>query len=193
VQAWVVGPGIGTDDVGKSLVAQVLSADVPVIVDADGLTILSQHREVLAGREAPTVLTPHAGELARLLQLDAAARADIEARRLHYARAAATEFGVTVLLKGSTTVVASPVGWTRVNPTGTPWLATAGSGDVLSGIVGAFLASGLAPLDAASCAAYVHGSAARLASARHGAHAPIAAGDVATSLTDAFREITSSR
>jgi hydroxyethylthiazole kinase-like uncharacterized protein yjeF len=178
VQAWVVGPGIGTDDTAKSLVAQVLSADVPVIADADALTVLGADRALLRGRGAPTVVTPHAGELTRLLGLDADARTDIEARRLHYARTAAAELGVTVLLKGSTTVVCSPDGLARVNPTGTPWLASAGSGDVLSGMTGTLLAGGLSPLDAASCAAYLHGTAARLAVTKHGGASPLIADDV---------------
>ena len=190
VQAWVVGPGIGTDEVAKSLVAQVLSSDVPVIVDADGLTILGQHREFLRGRDAPTVLTPHAGELARLLGLAADARADIEARRLHYARQAAAELGTVVLLKGSTTVVCAPSGVARVNPTGTPWLASAGSGDVISGMTGALLAGGLLPVDAASCAAYLHGSAARIASARHRGEAPIIADDVVASVPAAIAAVS---
>lgn len=190
VQAWVVGPGIGTDDVAKSLVSQVFSADVPVIADADALTVVSAHRELLKGRGAPTVMTPHAGELSRLLGLDADARADIEARRLHYARAAAAELGVTVLLKGSTTVVCSLDGIARVNPTGTPWLASAGSGDVLSGIAGALLAGGLSALDAASCAAYVHGAAARLAVARHGGESPLVAADVIAEIPAAINAVS---
>jgi hydroxyethylthiazole kinase-like uncharacterized protein yjeF len=189
VQAWVVGPGIGTDDVAKSLVAQVLSADVPVIVDADALTVVSADRGLLRGRDAPTVLTPHAGELTRLLGLGADARADVEARRLHHARRAAAELGVTVLLKGSTTVVASPGGVARVNPTGTAWLASAGSGDVLSGMTGALLAGGLSGLDAASCAAYLHGAAARLAVARHGGAAPLIADDVVAEIPAAVAAV----
>jgi NAD(P)H-hydrate repair Nnr-like enzyme with NAD(P)H-hydrate dehydratase domain len=140
----------------------------------------------LADRTAPTLLTPHAGELARVLGLDASARSDIEARRLHHALAAAAELGVTVLLKGSTTVVCSPDGLTRVNPTGTSWLATAGSGDVLSGSAGALLAGGLSPLDAGSCGAYLHGCAARLAAARSEGAAPIIADDVVQRLPDAI-------
>lgn len=188
VQAWVIGPGIGTGDVALSLLQQVLSADVPVVVDADALTVLGKHRSLLEARTASTVLTPHAGELARVLGLDPAARSDIEARRLTFARDAASELGVTVLLKGSTTVVATPAGLVRVNPTGTPWLATAGSGDVLSGIAGALLGGGLSALDAASCAAYLHGSAARIAAAdgseREG---PVIAEDVLRSIPAAIR------
>jgi hydroxyethylthiazole kinase-like uncharacterized protein yjeF len=190
VQGWVVGPGIGTDDAALSLLEQVLGADVPVVVDADALTVLGKHRSLLSGRRAPTVLTPHAGELARVLGLEPASRADIEARRLSFARDAAAELGVTVLLKGSTTVVATPAGLVRVNPTGTPWLATAGSGDVLSGLTGALLAGGLSALDAASCAAYLHGSAARIAAGDGaGREAPIIADDVLAAIPAAIRAL----
>ena len=126
-----------------SLLTAVLATDVPVLVDADGITLLAAHRELLP-RSAPTLLTPHAGELSRLLGAD---RADVEARRLQFATQAAAELGCTVLLKGSTTVIASPVPDQEVlvNPTGTSWLATAGSGDVLSGLAGSLLAQGLDP------------------------------------------------
>ena len=139
VQAWVAGPGMGTDPAAAARLAAILGTDLPVLVDADGLTILSQDQTLLP-REAPTLITPHAGELARLLGTDAAS---VEARRLEHARRAAGELGVTVLLKGSTTVIASPDAGrpVSVNPTGTPWLATAGSGDVLSGLAGALPAA----------------------------------------------------
>ena len=169
VQAWVAGPGMGTGPDAVARLAAVLGTDLPVLVDADGLTILSQVKGLLPRREAaPTLITPHAGELARLLGTDAAS---VEARRLEHARRAAGELGVTVLLKGSTTVIApgasgdprdEPV---LVNPTGTPWLATAGSGDVLSGLAGALLAQGLEPAQAGLAAAYLHGLAGRLAAA----------------------------
>ena len=108
-------------------------------VDADGLTILSQHEDLLP-RQAPTLITPHAGELARRPGTHAAS---VEAARLEHARRAAAKLGVTVLLKGSTTIIASPEAEpVLVNPTGTPWLATAGSGDVLSGLAGVLLAPG---------------------------------------------------
>ncbi|HEY9244220.1 MAG TPA: NAD(P)H-hydrate dehydratase, partial [Streptosporangiaceae bacterium] len=160
VQAWVAGPGMGTDDGARERLTAVLASDVPVLVDADGLTLLAADRGLL-DRAAPTLLTPHAGELGRLLGVDPA---DIEARRLEHARRAAAELGATVLLKGSTTVIAGPDGgpvW--ANLTGTSWLATAGTGDVLSGLAGALLAQGLAAGPAAAAAAYLHGLAARLA------------------------------
>lgn len=185
VQAWVVGPGIGTDAYAENLVAQVLGSSVPVIVDADALTVLARNPSLVTQRDTPTVVTPHAGELTRLLGLDPSARADVEARRLEHARLAADRFGATVLLKGSTTVVCSPDGLVRVNPTGTSWLATAGSGDVLSGITGALLAGGLGALDAASCAAYLHGAAGRAAAQG----APIVAEDIIASMATAIRSL----
>ncbi len=168
VQAWVVGPGMGTGQDAVARLAAVLGTDLPVLVDADGLTILSQVKGLLP-RSAPTLITPHAGELARLLGTDGES---VEARRLEHARRAAGELGVTVLLKGSTTVIAPPGASggpgdepVLVNPTGTPWLATAGSGDVLSGLAGALLAQGLKPAQAGLAAAYLHGMAGRLAAA----------------------------
>src|SRR5689334_17434357 len=165
VQAWVAGPGMGTDPGAVARLTAIVRTDLPVLVDADGLTILSQHRDLLP-RNAPTLITPHAGELGRLL---GAEPAEVEARRLEHARRAAAELGVTVLLKGSTTVIAAPDGGpVLVNPTGTPWLATAGSGDVLSGLAGALLAQGLPPAQAGLAAAYLHGLAGRLAAASGG-------------------------
>ncbi|MGW8598659.1 NAD(P)H-hydrate dehydratase [Streptomyces sp. NPDC055893] len=186
VQAWVVGPGLG-DEPG---VAEVLASDVPVLVDADGLRGLDP--ALVRARSAPTVLTPHAGEAAALL---GATREEVEAGRLAAVRELAARFGATVLLKGSTTLVCGPGteagraagGAVRVNPTGTGWLATAGSGDVLSGLAGSLLAAGLRPVDAASCAAYLHGLAARRASGG----GPVTAGDVAGALGGAWRDVTS--
>ncbi|MER7364260.1 NAD(P)H-hydrate dehydratase [Nonomuraea wenchangensis] len=182
VQAWVLGPGLGTGDWAHELAAQVLGTGLPVLVDADGLTVVARDRSLLR-RTAPTLITPHAGELARLIRAE---RADIEAARLEHARAAAAELGVTVLLKGSTTVVAEESRPVRVNPTGTSWLATGGTGDVLSGVAGALLAQGLGVYDAGSCAAYLHGLAGRLAADG----APLTAADVATAVPAAIRAVT---
>jgi len=183
VQAYTVGPGLGTDATAHELLAQVLASDLPVLVDADGLTVLSEHLDLLP-RHAPTLITPHAGELARLLRAD---RADIEARRLHYARAAAMQLGVTVLLKGSTTVIAPPAAAdpVLVNTTGSSWLATAGSGDVLSGIAGSLLAQGADTAHAAAAAAFLHGIAARLAAR----DAPIGASDLFAGIPAAIRTV----
>ncbi|MFD2082243.1 yjeF C-terminal region, hydroxyethylthiazole kinase-related/yjeF N-terminal region [Actinopolymorpha cephalotaxi] len=174
VQAWVVGSGLGEAPERAEDVARALAADVPVLVDADGL------RHVLGRCEGEVLLTPHEGELARMLEVE---RTDVAARRLHYARAAADRWNATVLLKGATTVVAPPTGPVRVNSVSTPWVATAGSGDVLSGICGALLAGGLSPLDAGSVGCFLHETAGILAS-RGG---PIVAEDIAAALPDAYR------
>ncbi|RKN46802.1 NAD(P)H-hydrate dehydratase [Streptomyces hoynatensis] len=159
VQSWVVGPGVGDDPNARATVDDVLAAEVPVLIDADGLRGLDPER--VRARRAATVLTPHAGEAAALLGGD---RAGVEASRLGSVRKLAERFGAVVLLKGSTTLIAAPGGGpVHVNPTGTPWLATAGSGDVLSGLVGSLLAAGLAPVQAAATGAYLHGLAGRLA------------------------------
>ncbi|MFD6799426.1 NAD(P)H-hydrate dehydratase [Streptomyces cyaneofuscatus] len=181
VQAWVIGPGLGDGRWAEEAVADVLGADVPVLVDADGLRLLDP--ETVRTRTAATVLTPHAGEAAALLGV---AREEVEAGRLAAVRELAARYRATVLLKGSTTLVAeardTPV---RVNPTGTGWLATAGSGDVLSGLTGSLLAAGLAPRDAASVGAYLHGLA-----ARHGSDgAPVSAQDVANGIPAAWRDV----
>ncbi|TNY38765.1 NAD(P)H-hydrate dehydratase [Thermomonospora catenispora] len=193
VQAWVIGPGLGTGREAETLLEAVLRTDLPVLVDADGLTVLARRRDLLL-RPAPTVLTPHAGELARLLG-PGTTREQIEARRLEHVRRAASELSATVLLKGSTTLIAEEDRPVRVNPTGTSWLATAGTGDVLSGLAGALLATGMSAIDAATAAAYLHGLAARLAAAGMpgpddsdpGRQAPISAHDVVTALPEAFR------
>ncbi|RKN08093.1 NAD(P)H-hydrate dehydratase [Streptomyces radicis] len=154
VQAWVVGPGLGTGPGPERTVAEVLDSDVPVLVDADGLARLDI--EQVRARSAPTVLTPHAGEAARLLGRD---RASVEAGRLAAVRELAERYGATALLKGSTTLVADATGPVVANTTGTPWLATAGSGDVLSGLIGALVAAGLRPREAAATGAHLHGRA----------------------------------
>ncbi|WP_435855288.1 NAD(P)H-hydrate dehydratase [Streptomyces malaysiensis] len=183
VQSWVVGPGLGDGAAAKHSLEDVLASDVPVLVDADGLHLLPAGSD-LRKREAATVLTPHAGEAAALLGVS---REEVEAGRLAAVRALAERYGATVLLKGSTTLVAAEHQPVRVNPTGVGWLATAGSGDVLSGLIGSLLATGLPARDAASVGAYLHGLAARRTTAPHGA--PIAAYDVSTALTDTWRDV----
>jgi hydroxyethylthiazole kinase-like uncharacterized protein yjeF len=180
VQAWVVGPGLGDDARARTAVEEVLAADVPVLVDADGLRLMP--RDAVRARTSETVLTPHAGEAAALL---GRSREDVESARLASVRDLAERFGATVLLKGSTTLVAGPDPSVpvRVNPTGTAWLATAGSGDVLSGLCGSLLASRLPARDAASAAAYLHGLAARLT------EGPLSAMDVAESVPAAWRSV----
>jgi hydroxyethylthiazole kinase-like uncharacterized protein yjeF len=176
VQAWVVGSG-GGERAGDELAA-ALADGVPVVVDADALA------HVDGPISAPAaVLTPHAGELASMLGTD---RASIEARPLEHARRAATTYDCVVLLKGRHTLIATPDGRVRATTTGTSWLATAGAGDVLGGLIGALLASGLTPYDAASVGSWLHGAAATLASDG----GPIVASQVAQSIPAAVRSLT---
>lgn len=174
VQAWVVGSG-GGESAGEELRA-ARSDGVPTVVDADALA------HVAGPQPAGTVLTPHAGELAAMA---GAERADVEARPLRHARSAAATYGCTVLLKGRRTLVAEPDGRVRVTTAGTPWLATAGAGDVLGGLVGALLAAGLTAYDAASVGSWLHGAAATLA----GRGGPLVASDVAAAIPAAVRSL----
>jgi NAD(P)H-hydrate epimerase len=169
--ALAVGPGLGRSDEAHALVRSLLeTTSLPAVVDADGLFGLEPF-----DRDAPTVLTPHAGELARLLDTDAAW---VSAHRLEAAARCAERFGKVVLLKGADTIVRAPDGRTIVCDTGPPSLATAGTGDVLTGILGAFLAKGLDAVDAAVAAAVAHGLAAR--SVAH--QAGLVASDVVSAL-----------
>ena len=172
VQAWAVGPGLGSDDTGASAVWFALGTDLPVIVDADALTILAAHPDLVTNRTAPTILTPHAGEFARLARAAWPARTDGASPpgddRVAATRRLADHFGATVLLKGNVTVIAEPGGPVYLNPAGQSWAATAGSGDVLSGMIGALLAAGLPAGEAAAAAAFVHARAANLSAADPG-------------------------
>lgn len=178
VQAWAVGPGMGTDEEACSVLAEVLATDLPVVVDADGLTLVSQHPELVRDRSAPTVLTPHDREFARIFR-------DVGPDRIGAARRGAAELGCTVLLKGNATVVADADGTAFVNATGTPWLATAGTGDVLTGVLGAVLATGLGAVEAAAVAAHLHGRAGQLA-AESG---PLIAGDLVRRLPETIARL----
>ena len=176
VQAWVVGSGSGAG--AEATLDAALGDGVPLVVDAEALAHVGKVTGV------PVVLTPHAGELARMLGTE---RDEVEARPLRHARQAAEKASAVVLLKGRHTLVARPDGAVRVTTTGTPWLATAGSGDVLGGLVGALLAAGLPTFDAASVGSWLHGAAATLA-AREG---PLTAGEVARAIPDAVRSVLS--
>jgi len=152
VQAWVVGSG--GDDQAAAALEKSLTDDVPVVVDADGL------RHVRPGHRSRLVLTPHAGELAQLLGV---ARSGVEARQLAHARRAAEEYDAVVLLKGRHSLTVAPDGRAAVTTSGVPWLAVAGAGDVLAGVIGSLLATGLQPFEAASVGSWLHGAAATLA------------------------------
>jgi len=179
VQTWVVGPGMGTDDDARQVLTEVLATELPVVVDADALTLLAKEPALVRDRRGPTVLTPHDREFARF-------GAEVGTDRVGAARRLAADLGAVVLLKGDATVVADPGGTAFVNGTGTPWLATAGTGDVLSGITGALLATGLDAAEAAAVGAHLHGRAGQLAAAR----GPLIAGDLVRRLPDAVGRLT---
>ncbi|MGY1708067.1 NAD(P)H-hydrate dehydratase [Geodermatophilus sp. SYSU D00758] len=178
VQAWVVGPGMGTDEDARSVLIDVLATDLPVLLDADALTMAAQEPDLVRGRAAPTVLTPHDREFARFGR-------EPGPDRVGAARALAADLGAVVLLKGDATVVADPDGRAFVNGTGTSWLATAGTGDVLSGIAGAVLATGLDPAEAAATAAHLHGRAGQVAAER----GPLLAGDLVRRLPETLARL----
>jgi len=180
VQAWVCGSGLGTDDESRTTLRSVLATSLPVVLDADALTLLvdGSHAEGLR-RDAPLVITPHDGEFKRLAGESPGADRPGAACRL------AAWINAVVLLKGDRTIVATPAGEVWANPTGSSALATAGSGDVLAGLLGSLLAAGLPPERAAVAAAYVHGLAGRRA-AQDG---PVTSPDVAAALRPALAEL----
>jgi ADP-dependent NAD(P)H-hydrate dehydratase / NAD(P)H-hydrate epimerase len=183
--AVALGPGMTTNaETGAFVRSLVRTSPVPVVLDADGLNAFVGHVRELAERQSPVVLTPHAGEFARLSGI---AGRDVTLDRVGNARKLAAEANSVVLLKGSRTVVAAPDGRTLVNPTGGPYLATGGTGDVLTGMIAAVIARGVDPWLAAGVAAYVHGIAGRLAGADLGDGTT--AGDVLDRIPAAFREV----
>jgi len=178
--AVAIGPGIGRTDAVRALIGYLLDRlDKPTVLDADGLWAVAGHLDWVFSRDAPTVLTPHAGELARLLGRDSSA---VSARRLNAVQTGADDVGAVVLLKGADTLVASPGRGVLVCDLGNPGLATAGTGDVLTGIVAAFLSKGMGAKVGAAAAAAAGGEAARLAGETHGSAGMIAS-DVVEALS----------
>ncbi len=178
VQAWVAGPGTGTDGAARSVLEEVLATDLPVVLDADALTMLARQPGLVRGRRGPTLLTPHDREFARF-------GSEVGGDRIGAARRLAADLGATVLLKGEATVVADADGTAFVNGTGTSWLATAGTGDVLAGIAGALLAAGLPAVEAGAVAAHVHGRAGQVAAEQ----GPLLAGDLVRRLPETIGRV----
>lgn len=176
--AIAAGPGLGTDREAQELVRHIVTnCGLPVVLDADALAAFAGQLEVLEAATVPVVITPHPGEMARLLGLSVA---KVEADRLAVASELAIGRGLIVVLKGARTVVAAPDGRTAINLSGTPALAKAGSGDVLTGILGAFLAMGLGPWDAALIAVHLHGRCGEVVAAASGVHGLLASDLVET-------------
>jgi hydroxyethylthiazole kinase-like uncharacterized protein yjeF len=178
--ALALGPGLGRGE-GAVAFARALAraAEVALVLDADGLNAHAGRLGDLAGRQAPTVLTPHAGELGRLLELESS---EIECERLRHVRAAAERAGATVVLKGDDTLIADPGGRVAISPGGSPALATAGTGDVLTGVIAALLAQRLGAFEAASAGVWLHAAAGREAARRQGGADGVIASDVIAAL-----------
>jgi NAD(P)H-hydrate epimerase len=187
-QAVAVGPGLGRHPETVDLVRFVLGeCRVPLVVDADALNAVAP-----AGAETfppHAVLTPHPGEMSRLL---GTSTAEIQSNRRAAAERAARSFGCVVLLKGAATVIAAPDGRVWINPTGSAGMASGGMGDVLTGVIAGLLAQGLQPLDAAICGAFIHGRAGEYAARRLG-EAGMLAGDVLRAIPRVLREISHRR
>lgn len=161
MDAVLIGPGLGQSEGTFAVVKAVLtSAACPVILDADGINVIAAHKDIVRGRTNPTILTPHAGEFSRL-------GGSMDVDRQLAAEAMARELGSILLLKGHRTVI-SDGSTTYINPNGNPGMAVGGSGDVLAGIITAFVGQGVDPLQAAACGAWVHGAAGDICAAEIG-------------------------
>ncbi len=175
----VTGPGLGKSAAARDILVQTIEAHTPIVLDADALNIISENDAIarsLTERDFPAIITPHPLEAARLLKTTSQ---DIQANRLEAARKLAVQFKAIAVLKGSGTVIATPDGKTVINPTGNPALATAGTGDVLSGITGALIAQGWPAWEATLAAVWLHGKAADTLAVRHHGPSGITAGELA--------------
>lgn len=185
-KAVVFGPGLTTHaDIQDLLAELVLELNVPLVIDADGLNVLAQDLSILKNAKAPLILTPHPKEMARLLNLSVE---EVQENRVKTAIRAASLLKAIIVLKGAGTVIASPEGDVYINSTGSPALATAGTGDVLTGTIGGFLAQGLKPLQAALLGVYVHGLAGDLVALEKG-YRGVLASDVVETLPLAINQL----
>jgi NAD(P)H-hydrate epimerase len=187
VDAVALGPGVSVDSETQDLVrALVVELDRPMVVDADGLNALAGHVDILERAAAPRALTPHPGEMARMLGRSVA---EVQTDRFETVRSFCARHRVVLALKGAGTVIGGPDGGVFVNPTGNPGMASGGSGDVLTGMAGAFLARGLEPLAALQAACFLHGLAGDLACEERGEEGLIA-GDIIDAIPRAMRPAT---
>jgi len=180
----IMGPGLSRHEETMSVVRDLIAAiDRPLVLDADGLNALGGDPAPLKSRKAPTICTPHPGEMGRLLGVSTD---EVQGDRLGVARRAAGELGCIMVLKGARTIIATPDGQVRVNPTGNPGMASGGTGDVLTGMIGGLLAQGPAPFDAAAAAVFFHGLAADRA-AEQKTEPCLIAGDIIDFLPSALK------
>ncbi len=186
MSAVAIGPGLSTHFESAQLVRNIFPRiRLPLVIDADGLNAFVGHRTLLKEAKAPVILTPHPGEMGRLLSLSAA---DVQKNRINIAARFAKEYNVVLVLKGAGTVIATPQGEIFINSSGNPGMATGGTGDVLTGMIGGFLAQGLPAMQAACLGVYLHGLAGDIA-ARELGEASLIAGDVIEKIPQAMKEI----
>ncbi|HWU37348.1 MAG TPA: NAD(P)H-hydrate dehydratase, partial [Candidatus Acidoferrum sp.] len=184
--AVALGPGLGTHPSTQKLVHELLSSlKTPIVLDADGINALAGRADILTRAAAPVILTPHPGELSRLLDVP---RDEVLRKRISLAQDTASRLNVTLVLKMAHTVVASPSHQVVLVPTGNPGMATGGTGDVLTGLISGLLAQGVTPGHAASAGVYLHGLAGDLAAGHLGQEAMLA-GDLLNSVPDAIRQL----
>lgn len=189
VTAVAVGPGLSIYPEAKDFLRAVLrKTTVPVVIDADGLNIVASEIELLKEAQAPVILTPHPGEMARLLNISVA---EVQSQRLEVARSSALRWGAIVVLKGARTIIATPAEEVFVNPTGNPGMASGGTGDVLTGIIAGLLAQGLRPAIAAAMGVFIHGAAGDKAAEEKGLRSMTAV-DVIASLPFVFKRLEES-
>jgi NAD(P)H-hydrate epimerase len=181
-----IGPGLSTHPETQSLIRELAARlSIPMVIDADGLNALADHVDPFKRPHPPTVLTPHPGEMGRLTKLGSR---EVQRRRIDLAAEFAKAYQVVVALKGARTVVAGPDGRVTINPTGNAGMATAGTGDVLTGVISALVAQGLPPTDAARLGVYLHGAAGDLVAADRGERGMLA-GDLLDRLPAALERI----
>jgi len=181
--AVAIGPGLGRREETVVFIREILpKIQKPMVIDADGLNAIAENVGAFDELQSPTIITPHPGELARLIGTEVG---EIQSKRLEIAAETAELFGVVVVLKGAKTVIADPSGETFINPTGNPGMASGGVGDVLTGAIGGLLAQGVSPLNAAVCGVYLHGLAGDLAMSEIG-KVGLIAGDVLRALPKAI-------
>ena len=184
--AWVIGPGLGRDEKTLQVIREFLpQLTVPAVLDADALFAVCGYLRLLKKSTVPLVITPHPGEMAKLLGVNIS---DVQSNRVAVAEGFAKQTDVVVVLKGAGTVIATPEGRIFINNTGNPGMATGGSGDVLAGMIATLLAQGMVPAVAAACAVWLHGKAGDIAAAQGGI-AGLLAGDIAAAVPAALNAI----
>jgi NAD(P)H-hydrate epimerase len=185
--ALLLGPGISRQDETGNMVRELMgNLSAPAVIDADALWHLSDAKELIKVSNAPLILTPHPGEMARLLGFSVS---EIQADRIGISRDFAAEYGCYLVLKGARTIIAAPSGEIFINTTGNPGMASGGTGDVLAGLIGALLCQGCSPLESSIAGVYIHGLAGDKAADEKGETGLIAR-DIIKKMPEVMRDIT---